>query len=578
VIMLRPRSASDSLFSTGAKSKLQSTSFVDSPVQTSSGRSGSRSYKTDKDSSRYALTLVLQDYKYVGKIVMLKPEDEYGFLRSDQISADVFFSLHYTTGFIKPNLDSMGKFVSFAVKDVGRKSMEARKVRLWDSEPSMEYLLGTLDRWVKTGVLIQVTSGLGQDPEYEHNRIFAPFSECNSFNNSLVNVEVKFRIHMDKSLRVEARDVKLTKPDMKPLESSPPSCISVKEKLSTSLQEKLLIKDLTNGDLSEELIKNVDGMSPEEMKNFFDTSLKTRLAELAQQPVASKVIIAVIKKIGEIGCHKIEENITRMIVANFLTISSCKQGSLVVQAALDNFSQAKRLIIAEQLAELATIEEFTDLWTHAGHLFITMLDYLDESTLTMIGSILSGNYVSLSCNICHYKPVRSLLTHLINFEYFSEIFSELQEHIEALSCDKFGHYVVNGILEAAQESFKSVIIETFSGKIVRLSLDPVCYSVIVTAIKEGNSNQQSDIIEEVCRVTSKQAEMDIIQLAQDRYGHKVVLAMLSGTRHKHIHNILKASILCKQEELLQNEFAARVFKAIKTEFHNKVTGNYPKSH
>ena len=54
--------------------------------------------------------------------------------------------------------------------------------------------------------------------------------------------------------------------------------------------------------------------------------------------------------------------------------------------------------------------------------------------------------------------------------------------------------------------------------------------------------------------------------------------MLSGTRHKHIHNILKASILCKQEELLQNEFAARVFKAIKTEFHNKVTGNYPKSH
>ena len=100
--------------------------------------------------------------------------------------------------------------------------------------------------------------------------------------------------------------------------------------------------------------------------------------------------------------------------------------------------------------------------------------------------------------------------------FLDDIHSQLllQEHIEALSFDKFGHYVVNGILEAAQESFKSVIIETFSGKIVRLSLDPVCYSVIVTAIKEGNSNQQSDIIEEVCRVTSKQAEMDIIQLAQ----------------------------------------------------------------
>ena len=58
----------------------------------------------------------------------------------------------------------------------------------------------------------------------------------------------------------------------------------------------------------------------------------------------------------------------------------------------------------------------------------------------------------------------------------------------------------------------------------------------------------------------------------------LLLAQFSGTRHQRIHNILKASILCKQEEMLQNEYAARVFKAIKMEFHNKVAGNYPKSH
>merc|ERR1712228_410122 len=96
------------------------------------------------------------------------------------------------------------------------------------------------------------------------------------------------------------------------------------------------------------------------------------------------------------------------------------------------------------------------------------------------------------------------------------------------------------------------------------SLDPVCFTIIVTALKQGTSNQQ--------------AEMDIIHLAQDKFGHQVVLAMLSGTRHRQIHNILKASILCKQEEMLENEFAARVFKAIKMEFHNNLAGNYPKSH
>ena len=95
------------------------------------------------------------------------------------------------------------------------------------------------------------------------------------------------------------------------------------------------------------------------------------------------------------------------------------------------------------------------------------------------------------------------------------------------------------------------------------------------AIISGTSNQQAEFIEEVCKVTSKQAEMDILTLAMNKHGHEVVLAMLNGTKHKHIHNILKASILCKQEELLENEYAARVFKEIKIEYHNKLSGNYP---
>ena len=41
---------------------------------------------------------------------------------------------------------------------------------------------------------------------------------------------------------------------------------------------------------------------------------------------------------------------------------------------------------------------------------------------------------------------------------------------------------------------------------------------------------------------------------------------------------LSASVLCKQEEFKENGFAMKVFKAIKTEFHTKISGNYPKSH
>lgn len=41
------------------------------------------------------------------------------------------------------------------------------------------------------------------------------------------------------------------------------------------------------------------------------------------------------------------------------------------------------------------------------------------------------------------------------------------------------------------------------------------------------------------------------------------------SRHKQVHNLLKASILCKQDELVGNVWAARVLKTIKTEFHNR---------
>ena len=41
---------------------------------------------------------------------------------------------------------------------------------------------------------------------------------------------------------------------------------------------------------------------------------------------------------------------------------------------------------------------------------------------------------------------------------------------------------------------------------------------------------------------------------------------------------VSASVLCKQEEFQENEFAKQVYKAIKTEFHTKISGNYPKSH
>ena len=480
---------------------------------------------------------------------MMKLVDGYGFIKSDQINCDIFFSLHHTTGINTKAEDQevVGKNVTFQIKSGAKKgSMEARRVMMVEEEPRMMELEGVLVSWVRTGCLIQVTSGLGA--EKSHNRIFAPDSECLGLEAGDVGVEVIFHVHMDTALKVLARNVRARRmknhqhhklswrgannPDAK---ISKPTTEEVKVKVSrspaktenTETRRKFVIQDLTNLELSEELMKKLDVVSSDEISSFFESILKLKFVDLCQQLVASKVIIAVIRNLPRTKCSKVEEFITRSIVANFFMLSRCKQGCQVVMSALDNLTQSRRILIAEQLSDnFCTVDDYRDLWTHGGQLFITMLDYLDQTSLTMIGSCLLGHYGELACSIHHYKPLRSLLLHLVDSDCFDDIVEEISDDLITLSCDKFGHHIIIRLLEIAPDQVKQSLINEFQGRVVELSLDPVCHSVIVAAVKEGSSHQQGDMIEEVCRVTSKQAEMEIIHLSMDKYGHKVVLAML----------------------------------------------------
>ena len=248
----------------------------------------------------------------------------------------------------------------------------------------------------------------------------------------------------------------------------------------------------------------------------------------------------------------------------------------MVQAGLENFSQTNNVMLAEMLLELDTVEQFTIMWVQGSCIFSMMLNMLDESSLAMVGFALLGHYVSLACHIRHYKPVKSLLVKFVNTEGFTEVLPELEQELVSLSCNKFGHIVVSALLENTPPNIKTRLISVFSGHLASLSTHPVCYSVIVTALEEGTDTTQAAFIEEVCTVSSSQADMAVIRLTKDRFGHLVVLAMLKVSRHKQVHNVLKASILCKQEEVVDNEFVAKVLKTIKTEFHSRSVGNYCK--
>ena len=162
------------------------------------------------------------------------------------------------------------------------------------------------------------------------------------------------------------------------------------------------------------------------------------------------------------------------------------------------------------------------------------------------------------------------MSRITTTDFFPEILPELEQELISLACNRFGHIVVMSLLEKSPSDIKSKLIENFQGRLEELSCHPVCHAVIVAVVQAAFTGQQAALIEEVCTVSSNAADMAVIRLTKDKFGHVVVLAMLKISQHKQVHNLLKASILCKQEELVGNEWARKVMKTIKTEFHSIV--------
>ena len=481
------------------------------------------------------MTEVLKNYRFTGKIVLWKAREQYGFLRSEQIPADVFFSHFHCQGLgnSKAEEDLWGKFAQFQIEDIGRKSVEGRQVVVMESDPGPSFLTGVLTKWVKTGCLIRVASR----PELNHNRIFAPHSQCSALNMKVPssNVAVRFKIHMDKFHRVEAKEVTLAGLQ----EVADCTKISPTADCGSEVQSQCAVmqQDFTNEIMSKDLIKDIGGKNSESLANFFESNVKLHFKEFVHQRVAAKIVMAVICRVAQTGGGKLEEKICRMMKADFLNITSTKQGCAVVQTALEKFSKTSKVLLAEQLVEVGEVEDFVGLWTHGTQIFISMLELMEDSSLTTVGLSLLGSYEELACHINHYKPVRALVCSLVNSEVFPDILQEMD--LVQLSCDRFGHHITTALLECVSEDVKDELIKAFQGKIAQLSVDPVCHSVIVACIKAGTAKQQSAIIEEVCTVATKQADMDLAKLLTDKRGHEVVLAMLEVSRHKQIHNVLK---------------------------------------
>lgn len=518
------------------------------------------------------------DYRFLGTVIAIKTIEKYGFIQCDQMETDVFFGMNHVVASQRNSVSLIHKAVTFTVKYSGKRLLEARQVKLAPENWQPEILRGRIMEWMEEGCLIQVTSGSGLS--VVGNRLRCSGEECRSLQLGKLGGVVTFQLGMNSGLKLEAKHVKIEMVETKEVEviagtggGGGDTKLKEKVKSRNSLsegEELMTVKQVTSDEFSGDLITDIKHMDVIALGHVFDKQLRQRLVTLVQQPIGSRIVIAVIERAVILESTRVEDNITRMVVTNFYSCCTSRHGCNVVQTCLETFSKDNKLLISEQLLELDTKDQLLELWQFGSHVFTLCLDFLDSSNVAAVAFTVSGSYISLSCNIRYYRPIRDLLSRITTTDFFPEILPELEQELISLACNRFGHIVVMSLLEKSPSDIKSKLIENFQGRLEELSCHPVCHAVIVAVVQAAFTGQQAALIEEVCTVSSKKADMAVIRLTKDKFGHVVVLAMLKISQHKQVHNLLKASILCKQEELVGNEWARKVMKTIKTEFHSIV--------
>ena len=164
-----------------------------------------------------------------------------------------------------------------------------------------------------------------------------------------------------------------------------------------------------------------------------------------------------------------------------------------------------------------------------SHVFTVSLDLLEAASFTLapLALVLAGHFSTLATNVRFYKPVKTLLFKLASTDCLPEILAELNEELVMLACHRFGHTVMVALLEAElPPATRESLVVRFQGRIAELACHPVCCAVIEVLLRTSGDGQQAEIIEEVCTVSTNQADMAVVSLTKDKQGHAIVLTML----------------------------------------------------
>lgn len=152
---------------------------------------------------------------------------------------------------------------------------------------------------------------------------------------------------------------------------------------------------------------------------------------------------------------------------------------------------------------------------------------------------MEGNAVKYSCHTYGCRVMQRILENCSESVEVLNIMNEIMNNIEMLSCDQFGNYVIQHILEHGKSEDIHRIIECLKVNLIPLCKEKFSSNVIEKCIKCGDNKDKSELISMMLKYNIKSEKTYLQEMIEDQYANYVVQKVIDECNNEERNRIME---------------------------------------
>ncbi|KAL6907979.1 hypothetical protein ACP4OV_002149 [Aristida adscensionis] len=232
-----------------------------------------------------------------------------------------------------------------------------------------------------------------------------------------------------------------------------------------------------------------------------------------------------IQKLLEYGPPFYRRKLISNLLGRVMEISMHVYGCRVIQKAFEVCDLDQKVVMAAEITPKVLVCSRDQ---NSNHVVQKCMECVPPQRIQNMFRAFVGKAKSLSMHACACRVVQKVLSHCENPEIFHAMVSEIMEFVHKLSSDPYGNYVVQHVVEQGGPYLRSVMVQKFQGRVVRMSYHKYASNVIEKCQSLGSYQDQQFITTEILDAGGGNRYDHLVDMMTDPCANYVVQKMMGS--------------------------------------------------